>query len=74
MTLSEADYPRSSHHAPVEDHVTRLSWGGWIRTTNFPGNSRAVCQLTYTPGDRLNRANNLPYTMAGPAATRDHRR
>ena len=25
------------------------NWGGWIRTTNFPVNSRAVCQLTYTP-------------------------
>src|SRR5882672_3819613 len=25
------------------------SWGGRTRTCNFPGNSRAVCQLTYTP-------------------------
>ena len=26
-----------------------LSWGGRTRTSNFPVNSRAVCQLTYTP-------------------------
>src|SRR5216110_1960107 len=25
------------------------SWGGRTRTSNFPVNSRAVCQLTYTP-------------------------
>ena len=25
------------------------NWGGRIRTCNFPSNSRAVCQLTYTP-------------------------
>ena len=24
-------------------------WGGRTRTCNFPVNSRAVCQLTYTP-------------------------
>ncbi len=24
-------------------------WGGRTRTSNFPVNSRAVCQLTYTP-------------------------
>jgi hypothetical protein len=27
-------------------------WGGRIRTCNFPGNSRAVCQLTYTPSNQ----------------------
>src|SRR5678815_599496 len=26
-----------------------VDWGGWTRTTNFPVNSRTVCQLTYTP-------------------------
>src|SRR5207249_4504669 len=26
-----------------------FSWGGRTRTSNFPVNSRAVCQLTYTP-------------------------
>ena len=25
------------------------SWGGWIRTTNLPVNSRLLCQLSYTP-------------------------
>src|SRR5213596_551180 len=25
------------------------NWGGRTRTSNFPVNSRAVCQLTYTP-------------------------
>ena len=29
-----------------------IDWGGWTRTTNFPVNSRAVCQLTYTPKAR----------------------
>src|SRR3989454_2624172 len=29
--------------------TSNSNWGGWIRTTNFPVNSRAVCQLTYTP-------------------------
>src|SRR4029077_9302470 len=28
------------------------SWGGRTRTSNFPINSRAVCQLTYTPNAR----------------------
>src|SRR5881396_4159833 len=28
------------------------SWGGRTRTSNFPVNSRAVCQLTYTPSQR----------------------
>ena len=28
---------------------TCRSWGGRTRTSNFPVNSRAVCQLTYTP-------------------------
>jgi len=27
------------------------SWGGWIRTTNLPVNSRALRQLSYTPVD-----------------------
>src|SRR6266850_2909438 len=27
-------------------------WGGRTRTSNFPVNSRAVCQLTYTPNTR----------------------
>ncbi len=31
-------------------HVKRKqNWGGRTRTSNFPVNSRAVCQLTYTP-------------------------
>ena len=25
------------------------SWGGWGRTSNLPVNSRALCQLSYTP-------------------------
>ena len=38
----------TQHGSPCQ--VTRLPyWGGWTRTTNFPINSRAVCQLTYTP-------------------------
>lgn len=32
--------------------VPCLDWGGRIRTSNFPINSRAVCQLTYAPTDR----------------------
>src|SRR5438552_6579648 len=31
---------------------TCRSWGGRTRTSNFPVNSRAVCQLTYTPMHR----------------------
>src|SRR5262245_1452100 len=31
-----------------------LHWGGWTRTTNFPVNSRTVCQLTYTPRNAIN--------------------
>ena len=27
----------------------RLYWGGWGRTSNLPVNSRALCQLSYTP-------------------------
>ena len=31
------------------------SWGGWVRTTNLPVNSRLLCQLSYTPlWDRKN--------------------
>ena len=29
------------------------NWGGRTRTSNFPVNSRAVCQLTYTPMEGL---------------------
>src|SRR6266704_5695967 len=29
------------------------NWGGRTRTSNFPVNSRAVCQLTYTPKEQL---------------------
>src|SRR5437867_5375821 len=29
------------------------NWGGRTRTSNFPVNSRAVCQLTYTPREQL---------------------
>jgi hypothetical protein len=25
------------------------NWGGWGRTSNLPVNSRALCQLSYTP-------------------------
>ena len=32
------------------------NWGGRTRTCNFPINSRAVCQLTYTPSVKLGRA------------------
>src|SRR3989441_9111666 len=32
-------------------------WGGRTRTSNFPVNSRAVCQLTYTPKERRGQAN-----------------
>ena len=34
------------------------NWGGRTRTSNFPVNSRAVCQLTYTPSHR-----NHPHTV-----------
>ena len=27
----------------------RPYWGGWGRTSNLPVNSRALCQLSYTP-------------------------
>ena len=30
-------------------HGYLFSWGGWIRTTNLPVNSRALRQLSYTP-------------------------
>src|SRR2546422_6421770 len=29
--------------------LNQANWGGRTRTSNFPVNSRAVCQLTYTP-------------------------
>lgn len=31
------------------------NWGGRVRTCNFPGNSRAVCQLTYAPSVHLHK-------------------
>src|SRR2546422_857196 len=33
-------------------------WGGRTRTSNFPVNSRAGCQLTYTPNEQLQDAGN----------------
>jgi hypothetical protein len=51
------------------NRVGEVHWGGRVRTCNFPGNSRAVCQLTYTPSKnttpaRLSvwRASNTPET------------
>lgn len=35
--------------APGHRERALTSWGGRTRTSNFPVNSRAVCQLTYTP-------------------------
>ncbi len=35
------------------------NWGGWIRTTNLPVNSRALCQLSYTPIEWLPRTYRL---------------
>ena len=37
---------RPSAHAPMRPCA---NWGGWIRTTNLPVNSRLLCQLSYTP-------------------------
>lgn len=34
---------------PIPAPPTSLHWGGWIRTTNLPVNSRLLCQLSYTP-------------------------
>src|SRR5207253_4621023 len=41
------------------------NWGGRTRTSNFPVNSRAVCQLTYTPLHR-----NHPSHRQQPLETR----
>src|SRR2546426_12369251 len=43
-----------THHKRRDDCSSSLAarnsnWGGRTRTSNFPVNSRAVCQLTYTP-------------------------
>lgn len=38
------------HIAPLFQHCNLESWGGWPRTSNLPVNSRALCQLSYTPG------------------------
>ena len=35
-------------HLPLDAQLS-TNWGGRTRTSNFPINSRAVCQLTYTP-------------------------
>lgn len=40
--------------------VDETNWGGRIRTCNFPGNSRAVCQLTYTPIDEPTPGDDAP--------------
>ena len=43
---------QASRGTQMRQHVANLtlsSWGGRTRTSNFPVNSRAVCQLTYTP-------------------------
>ncbi len=60
--------------------VSLSSWGGRTRTSNFPVNSRALCQLSYTPLDRctlhdatLRKAPPEP-PGAGGAVTRSSRR
>src|SRR2546425_222282 len=41
-----------SSSSPRDEHNKTADWGGRTRTSNFPVNSRAVCQLTYTPMHR----------------------
>src|SRR5882762_113482 len=42
--------PRASRKPPGQTRMGFVgNWGGRTRTSNFPVNSRAVCQLTYTP-------------------------
>src|SRR5256885_3136315 len=45
--------------------MRNMNWGGRTRTSNFPVNSRAVCQLTYTPRHR-----NHPTHREQPLGTR----
>ena len=44
-TLPSRGTPKRKHQASLN----LQNWGGRTRTSNFPVNSRAVCQLTYTP-------------------------
>ena len=51
-TVTQPSRTPPSRGAPKRKHQASLnlqSWGGRTRTSNFPVNSRAVCQLTYTP-------------------------
>src|SRR5882762_932246 len=46
--------PRASRKPPGQTRMGFVgNWGGRTRTSNFPVNSRAVCQLTYTPKEPL---------------------
>ncbi len=49
--------PRLEEAATAVDRLLgEIDWGGRTRTSNFPVNSRAVCQLTYTPKEQLQEA------------------
>jgi hypothetical protein len=44
--------PKTRREKPTTKRLANWylpNWGGRTRTSNFPVNSRAVCQLTYTP-------------------------
>ena len=48
---------REAELGASSQHLTRqLYWGGWGRTSNLPVNSRALCQLSYTPNGHGNGA------------------
>src|SRR3989449_6560604 len=49
--------------------TSNSNWGGRTRTSNFPVNSRAVCQLTYTPElSSHTEETNAPGTAVVPGA------
>ena len=51
-TVTQPSRARPSRGTPKRNHQVSWNlqnWGGRTRTSNFPVNSRAVCQLTYTP-------------------------
>src|SRR2546426_4923080 len=55
--------------------IEPASWGGRTRTSNFPVNSRAVCQLTYTPLHRNRPIPPLPrHTRRTAVRRQTHRR
>ena len=51
-TVTQPSRAHPSCGTSKRNHQASLNlqnWGGRTRTSNFPVNSRAVCQLTYTP-------------------------